>query len=71
MGLAREGLLVSTDDAILQTAQTKIWRNSQLEWQTILEMENDAILNALLKKMCPHTRYLNLREPLTAMEEAG
>ena len=72
MSPAREaGLLVSAEDAILESAQKKIWQNSQMEWQTILDMENDATLNPLLKKMCPHTRYLNLREPLTAMEEAG
>ena len=63
-------LLPKPEKKQLQEAQAEVMRKSKLQWETVLAMEAKAPENALLRAMCPYTRYTNFREVLTVLEGA-
>ena len=69
---AKLALLVLPDDGAehyQKQVQERVLQECQKEWQTILALEEHPVMNNVLKKLCPHTRFRCLREPLTCLEQ--
>ena len=63
-------LLVETEDSPdLCPVQQQIMIRLQKTWDTVLALENKEDSNAMLKHACPHTRFMNYREPMTMLQE--
>ena len=63
-------LLVETEyHPGISPVQQNILKRLEAQWDMILSLESRQDSNAMLKRLCSHTRFFNFREPLTLLAE--